>query len=115
MAGKILSWVLALLFIVAGVPKVLGVAAVAEQFQQFGYPAGFRVLIGVLEIAGGVGLLTRRLKTVAVALLGAIMVGALATVVRAGMSVAPPAIVGSLLLVLAYLGERSPAPSEVRR
>lgn len=61
------------------------------------------------------GLLAAPLRRYAIALLGAIMIGAFGTVVRAGMSAAPPLIVGSLLALLAYLDERAPSLLEVER
>ena len=106
MVQRILSWLLALLFVASGVPKVIGVAQVAEGFEKLGYSASFRILIGVLEAAGGIALLVPAVALYGNALLIAIMIGAIWTVISAGQSVAPPIVVGALLVVLAILRER---------
>jgi uncharacterized membrane protein YphA (DoxX/SURF4 family) len=106
MAQRILSWLLALLFVASGVPKIIGVAQVAAGFEHMGYSANFRLLIGVLEIAGGVALLVPPVARYGTALLIAIMLGATWSVLSVGEAVAPPLIVGALLVVLAILRER---------
>jgi putative oxidoreductase len=103
MAVRVLQWLLAAVFVAAGIPKILGVAAVAENFQHFGYSPAFRLLIGALEIAGGVTLLVPAVALYAALLLIGIMAGAVWTVWRVGDSVAPPLIVGALLAVLAVM------------
>jgi len=110
MATRVLSWVLALVFIAAGVPKIIGVTQAVAGFEHFGYSATFRVLIGLLEVAGGVALLVPAVALYAAMLLIVIMVGAAWTVLRAGDSVAAPIIVGMLLAVFAVLRVRTPAP-----
>ena len=109
MAIRILSWILALLFIAAGVPKIIGVEQVAANFDQLGYSPTFRVLIGVLEVTGGVALLVPAAASYGALLLIVIMIGAVWTVLRVGESVAPPIIVGVLLALLAVLRTRKPA------
>jgi putative oxidoreductase len=80
--GWISLWILQVLAALAFV--VIGVAKFADpgwsrNFARWGYPAGFYMMIGVLELAGGVCLLVPRIAAYAAAFLGAIMVGALAT------------------------------------
>jgi putative oxidoreductase len=108
MAIRVLSWVLALIFIAAGVPKILDVAQFAAQFEHFGYSPTFRHMIGVLEVAGAVALLVPGAALYGALLLLAIMVGATWTVLRAGEALAPPIIVGALLAVLAILRTLKP-------
>ncbi|HUI25899.1 MAG TPA: DoxX family protein [Candidatus Kryptonia bacterium] len=103
MATRILSWLLALLFVVSGVPKLIGVAQVVAAFEHMGYSASFRILIGVLEIAGGVALLIPAVALYGAGLLIVIMIGAVWSVLRIGESPAPPLIVGALLALLATL------------
>ncbi len=97
MAVRILGWLLAALFVASGIPKIIGVQAVVDGFNQMGYPGWFRLLIGVLETAGGVGLVipaTR--KAAAIGLLG-IMAGAVWTLWSIGQAPWPPLVVGALL------------------
>lgn len=110
MAIRVLSWILALVFVAAGVPKIIGVAQVAANFEHLGYSPAFRVLIGVLEVAGGVALLVPAAALYGALLLIVIMIGAAWTVLRVGDSVAPPIIVGALLALLAVLRTRRTAP-----
>jgi putative oxidoreductase len=108
MAVKILSWVLALLFLVAGVPKIIGASQVAAGFEHMGYSPAFRILIGVLETIGGLGLLVAAVAPYAILLLLVIMGGALWTVLSIGDSALPPLITGALLVVLGILRLRPP-------
>ena len=109
MATKILSWLLALLFVVAGVPKLIGAAQVVEGFKRMGYSAGFRILIGVLEVAGGLALAILTVALYSAGMLIVIMIGAVWSVLHVGESVAPPLIVGALLAWLATLRLRESA------
>jgi uncharacterized membrane protein YphA (DoxX/SURF4 family) len=106
---KVLTWLLALLFVAAGVQKVLALGSAATEFARLGYSAGFRLLIGALEIVGGVALLVPAAALWGAALLLAIMVGATWTLVTVGDSPVPPLIVGALLAVLVATRLRSPA------
>ena len=59
---NITGWVLQILlgvFFVAlsGVPKLMGEAEVAANFERWGYPDWFLMLTGVLELLGAIGLL----------------------------------------------------------
>jgi uncharacterized membrane protein YphA (DoxX/SURF4 family) len=109
MAVKILSGLLALLFLVAGVPKIIGVSQAVEGFAHLGYSPTFRVLIGVLETVGGLGLLVPAVAPYAILLLLVIMGGATWTVLSVGESALPPLITGALLVVLGILRLRPPA------
>ena len=104
---RVLTWLLALLFVAAGVPKLLGLGSVAADFARMGYSTGFRLLIGVLEIAGGIALLVNSIALYGAGLLLVIMVGATWTVVHAGDSPVPPIVVGALLVVLIAARARS--------
>lgn len=103
---KVLTWVLALLFVAAGVPKVLGVESVATEFAHMGYSNAFRLLIGVLEIAGGVALLIPAAAVFGAAMLLVIMAGAVWTLVSLGQPPIPPLVVGALLAVVLVMRVR---------
>jgi uncharacterized membrane protein YphA (DoxX/SURF4 family) len=51
----------------------------AHDFARWGYPAGFRLLIGGVEIAGGLALLVPPVTSYAALILMVVMVGAAAT------------------------------------
>ena len=76
----------------------------AEQFAQLGYADWFRVLIGVLEIAGGLCLLIPRTAFYAAGVLGVVMIGAVGTLLRlgAGEQAIVPFVVLVLLALVAY-------------
>ncbi|NYI04632.1 DoxX family protein [Allostreptomyces psammosilenae] len=68
---------LALFLVVAsGVPKLAGVPAAAESFDLIGYGDWFMYLVGLLEIAGAVGLVIPRLAGPAALALIGLMAGA---------------------------------------
>ncbi|WPB94579.1 DoxX family protein [Streptomyces malaysiensis] len=68
---------LALLFAVgSGLPKLAGMSAAAESFDQIGYGDWFMYLVGALEVAGGIGLLIPRLAGLTALALTGLMAGA---------------------------------------
>ena len=75
----LLSWVLALIFLLSGGAKLAGLEFEIAAFERWGYPWWFMYLTGVIEVVGGVGLLLRRLAALASVGLAAVMVGAIAT------------------------------------
>jgi uncharacterized membrane protein YphA (DoxX/SURF4 family) len=75
-----LSVILAGVFLLAGIPKVLGTAPVGFQAAAMhGFPSGIRIVIGVVEVLCAVGLLIPSTATVAAACLALLMVPAAAT------------------------------------
>ena len=80
--GTVALWIVDILaaaaFVAIGLAK-FGSPAWAIKFERWGYPDGFYMVIGALELAGGVLLLVPRLSSYAAALLGAILIGAAAT------------------------------------
>ena len=103
MATRILTGLLALLFIAAGVPKLLGLGTAAEEFAKLGYSAGFRLLIGALEVAGGVALLVPAVALFGACVLLVIMAGATWTLIQVGQPPTPPLVVGALLVAVVAL------------
>ncbi len=76
---SILSWVLALIFLLSGGAKLAGLAFEIAAFERWGYPLWFMYLTGALEVAGGLGLLLKRLSALAGVCLALLMVGAVVT------------------------------------
>lgn len=84
----IVSIVGAALFVLAGLPKIMGQAAAS--FESWGYPGWFSYLIGAAEAGGGVGLLIPKLARWAAVGLILVMLGALFTeLTNGGLAVRP--------------------------
>jgi putative oxidoreductase len=77
--GVVVLWLLqilmALAFVLIGVAKFAD-PSWARSFARWGYPDGFYMVIGALEVAGGLALLVPRLASYAAAMLSVIMIGA---------------------------------------
>lgn len=101
--AQVLSVMLALVYLVVGFAQIAGVAGVAESFAQWGYPSWFRVVIGVMELAGAALLLVPRASPIAAVGLIVLMAGAVYTHAVSGQY---PMIVLNLVLIalLAWLG-----------
>jgi hypothetical protein len=74
--------IVAVLFTVAGVVNLAGYGAVKRNFARWGYPAWFRLLCGTLELLSAALLAGQQTRGLGLALAGAIMIGALFTLVR---------------------------------
>ncbi len=77
--GVVVLWLLQILIAVAFV--LIGVGKFADpswarNFDRWGYPDGFYMVIGALEAVGGLALLVPRLTSYTAAMLGIIMIGA---------------------------------------
>jgi putative oxidoreductase len=107
-ARIVLRLLLAALFIVAGVMKLSATEFEVHGFAHFGYASWFMYLIGVLELAGGLGLLMRRSAGWAALAMVVVMIGAVASHLNAGDGPAmfTPACVVLLLCALAAWIER---------
>ena len=79
----VLAWLLALylaqMYVSMGWVKFDPQGFWTAAFARWGYPAWFRVLVGVAEVAGGIGLVVPWTASYSGALLGSIMLGAWAT------------------------------------
>lgn len=73
------TWLLAVVYIVMGVPKLSALSDVVHQFHNWGYSEAFMYVIGGAEFLGAVLLLIPRLRLFAVAGLSVIMMGAIYT------------------------------------
>jgi uncharacterized membrane protein YphA (DoxX/SURF4 family) len=96
---------LAAMYLMSAVPKFVADPAAVAGFAALGIDPTGMLLIGVLEVAGAVGLLVPRLSGLAAAGLVALMVGAVAfTVVGVGAAAALlPAVLGVLAAVVAWV------------
>ena len=99
-----LSGLVALAFVFVGSGKLAGTAAMVELFDKVGVGPWFRYLTGLLEVAGGIGLLIPRYAFYAAALLSIVMIGAVFTHVSIiGGSPAPAASLLVLSGIIAWL------------
>lgn len=103
-AGLALRVLLAAVFVAAGLMKLAAIEFEVQGFAHFGYAPWFMYAIGILELGAGLALLFRRSAAPAALLLGAVMVGAAFSHLRAGDGalMALPAFV--LLALLAMVG-----------
>jgi len=82
-AGTVVLWVLQLVlafqFVGAGLLKLIGDQAMVDLFADIGAGQWLRYAVGVLELAGAVGLLIPRLAELAAVGLAGLMIGATLT------------------------------------
>jgi uncharacterized membrane protein YphA (DoxX/SURF4 family) len=99
-----LSILLAGLFLLTGVPKILGLPAVGFQASAMrGFPEVMRIIVGVVECAGAVGLLIPALASFSAIVLAVVMVPASLTQYASGEGhVWVPIVVLALLLVIPW-------------
>ena len=99
-----LSSLAALVFIGAGGAKLAGAAVMVDMFAKVGLGQWFRYFTGLLEVVGGIGLLTFRHAFYAAILLAVVMVGAIvAHLALLGGSPAPALVLLVLSGIIAYL------------
>lgn len=112
-----LQVLLALFFIGgSGLPKLLGDGYAVQLFSDLGAGQWLRVVVGLLEIAGGVGLLVPRLAGLAASCLVVLMIGATGAqlfLLDEGYWYTP-VIVGVLLAVVGWT-RRAEIPASVSR
>jgi uncharacterized membrane protein YphA (DoxX/SURF4 family) len=105
-AGTAVLWVLrtitALGFLVAAAGKFTGDPQIVAAFDAIGLGDWFRYLIGVLEIAGAVGLVVPRLVGAAALAFVALMLGATLTQLAIGASPVPPLVLLVCSAVIAW-------------
>jgi putative oxidoreductase len=104
---NIIGWalvvLLALAYLAAAAGKLTGAAT--QMFAHWGYPAWFAKLIGVLELAGAIGLLIPKTMRYAVLGLIVIMIGAAYTHLanQEGLQILRPTIFLTLLCTVWWL------------
>jgi putative oxidoreductase len=104
-----LGWVriaelgLGMLFVVAGLVKLTGMALMVELFASLGFGQWLRYVTALIELAGGALLIAGHLEYLAALSLAMIMVGATtASIIVFDRSPIPPALTFIALLVLAW-------------
>src|SRR6266436_4393863 len=99
-----LSGLVALAFVFIGGGKLAGTAQMVELFDKVGLGQWFRYLTGLLEVAGGIGLLIPRYAFYAAILLVIVMIGAIIThLAIVGGSPAPATSLLALSAIIAWL------------
>lgn len=76
---RILTYMLALIFLASGGAKLLSLPFEEEAFLRWGYSSTFMYFTGVVEVIGALGLLITRLSSLSSLCLGALMLGAIGT------------------------------------
>jgi hypothetical protein len=98
-AGRILTGLFALFMLGASIaPKLLGMPVAEETMAQLGWPPGFTVMIGLIELTCLVLYLLPRTSLLGALLTMALLGGAMATQIRVGNPLA------SHVLFSVYLG-----------
>ncbi|MDO3684920.1 DoxX family protein [Micromonospora sp. C28ISP2-4] len=101
-----LQGVLGVFLIVASAgPKLFGETNAVQTFEDMGAAPWFRYLVGLLELAGGVGLLVPRLAGLAAVGLALLMVGAAVTqafILDGGALLLTPVVLFALFVFIAW-------------
>lgn len=83
MKKNVLVWVfqvlMGILYLIEGVPKVISIPEVVVMFENWGYPYGFYLIIGGLELLGGFLLFHPKSAGYASIFLSVVMIGAMST------------------------------------
>lgn len=103
--GRALLWLLqalmALAMVAPGVRKFTS-PMWQRMFQAWGYPDGFYLVIGAIEVVAGVLLLVPRVATAAALVLMAVMLGAAVTQMTHGRSGVGELVFLTVLAIIAY-------------
>ncbi|MDI6099464.1 DoxX family protein [Actinoplanes sp. NEAU-A12] len=86
-------------------PKLFGEAYAVQTFEDMGAPTWFRYFVGLVELAGGAGLLVPRLAGPAAVGLALLMVGAAITqaaILHGGALVITPVALFALFVFIAW-------------
>ncbi len=79
-----LKVVLAAVFLLFGIQKLLGGTTWVQLFAMAGYPEWFRTVVGIIEVVGGIALLIPGLAAYAAIALAVVMFGATFTQLVSG-------------------------------
>lgn len=105
------------MIIASAAPKLVGEANAVQIFDDMGADAGLRYFVGLVELAGGIGLLVPRLAGLAAVGLALLMVGAASTqafILDGGALVLTPVVLFALFVFIAW-GRRASIGRLVRR
>ncbi len=102
---RVLSILLALVFLAAGGFKLMNTEQAATAFMHFGYPAAFAYVVAIAEISGALLLFAPAASIYAAGLLLVIMIGAIFSELKIGETgnALVPLVVGILLAVVIFL------------
>jgi ubiquinone/menaquinone biosynthesis C-methylase UbiE/uncharacterized membrane protein YphA (DoxX/SURF4 family) len=108
-ARRVATWaargLLIALFLPSGVAKLVGQADAVETFERLGPGQWLRVLVGILEVVGAIGLVATPVAALAALGLAVVMAGAvLAHLVVLGPSAIPALVALALCLFVAWSG-----------
>ena len=93
--------ILGAVFLGTGISKLAGMPYVVQTFREWGYPPWFLVVIGLVEVAGGVLVLVPATRVLGATLIAVEMLGAIGTHVVAGQwSMVPVPVLALALAVL---------------
>ena len=81
---RVLTALLAILFLIFGVSKLMGLEMMVNNFIRWGYPSWFLYVVGGLEVLGAIGLMLPQFRRYAAMGLIALMLGAIFTHIKAG-------------------------------
>ena len=102
---NVASALLALIFVLAGIAKLIGADIVIERFQAWGYPISLMRVVGLIEVLGALALLVPSITSLGALALSLVMVGAIVTHIAFGSPLF--AVVPLTLLVgLVWLAHR---------
>lgn len=104
-AGRVISALVGLLFLMSAAIKLVGGAEVTEGFAHLGLPDSMRVPLGILEIACAVVYLIPATSVTGAILLVGYLGGAICTHWRVGDPVYLPIVLGLLVWLGPYLRE----------
>jgi len=104
-AVNVVSALLALIFMLAGIAGLIRADIVVERFQTWGYPVSLIPVIGLIEVIGAFALLVPSVASLGAIGLALVMVGAIVTHVAFG-SPAFAIVPLGLLLALVWVAYR---------
>ena len=94
--------IIATIFVLSALPKLVGLDMVAESFEEWNYPVEFMYVVGLLELAGATLILIPAVARYGFGILIFVMCGAIVTHVMSGeiaMAVIPLALLVFLAIV----------------
>ena len=102
----VLRVVVGLAFLAAGGSKLAGAPAMVAMFAKIGFGQWFRILTGLLEVAGAIGLFVLRPAVFAASMLGLVMAGAFGFhLTRLGGNPIPPIVLLLLAILIVWLSK----------
>jgi uncharacterized membrane protein YphA (DoxX/SURF4 family) len=100
--------VLGLAFLAAGGSKLAGAPAMVAMFAKIGFGQWFRILTGLLEVAGAIGLLVPRFAVYAASMLAVLMAFAIGFhLTILGGNPTPPIVLLLLASLIVWLSKRT--------